>query len=1326
MGRWMQLPGWILLIFIPLFGMGKDPQTVPRAFHSSFIENKGQWPDQVRYRATLPYGDLYLENNCLTFSFLEEKSVHALLRYKFLKEQDRKLHPLTNTRVPAHSYKVRFLDANPTPQLLPSCPDPDYQNYYLGNDPAHWASHVLKYHEVLYDELYPGIDMQLVQEQGRLKYNFLVGPASDPGMIRLKYEGVNSIRIRDGKCVIKTSVNTVEELAPIAWQTDDKGNKTLIPCRFALKGEVLTFQFPEGFDKVKELFIDPVLVFSTYSGSPVDNWGYTATYDKDGFLYAGGSSFMQGYPTVSGSFQVNYGGGSSDIVISKYDTTGAFMIFSTYMGGSGTEVPNSLVVNDNNELLVLGVTGSANFPVTSQAYDITFNGGTAYTLTYILQYPSGSDMIISRFSQDGTSLLASTFYGGSGNDGLNTFSPLRHNYADDARGEIKVDDNQFVYVCSSTQSSNLPVSPGAYQSTFGGDQDACVVKFDPTLSNIVWATYLGGSDADAGYSLVIEEDNSVYLAGGTTSSDFPVTAGALQPGFQGGGADGYISCLKNNGSSLYASTYYGSSTYDQIYFVDQDKMGNMLVCGQTNAPGLTFISNVSWSLPGGGQFISKIHPNLAGLIWSTAFGSGGGGPDISPTAFMVDVCDYVYVSGWGSAALSGFGGTSGLPVTANAFQSTTDDNDYYFMVMEADASGLIYATFFGGTANEHVDGGTSRFDKKGRIYQSVCAGCGGYDDFPTTPGAWSNINGSSNCNNGVIKYDFNINLAIADLHRPPSGCAPYTVNFQNTSFSNNLTTSHFQWNFGDGNYSIQFNPTHTFNLPGTYLVSLIISDTSSCNFADTTYQTIIVLGHNTVTLPTKNICLGENVQIGTPPLPDPTLYYIWTPAATLSNAGISNPVATPSSSTTYQLLISNGVCADTFAQHVRVYDFTVDAGNDTVVCVNTLLLNATASEDSLLFQWSSNPLFTDTLNNNLADPSVLVNISNQDNWFYIRTFNDYCEAFDSIKISFSIMVSPGNGQNPQCPDSCDGVAIILASGGIPPYQYLWSNGMTNDTIYNLCAGTYFVTVTDSVNCISVNGVNLTDPPDLVLTPEVTDVPCTEQCIGAIDLSVTGGTFPYQYLWNNGVQTASLSGLCSGTYLVTVTDDHQCPSFGQYTVDIDPILVNIEAEASPDTLFQGQSTQLSATMISNCSYSWSPSGSLNNPGISNPTATPWVTTTYLVTITDQYGCEAIDSVKITVKEVICREPYIYVANAFTPNQDQKNDIILVQSNYIETLSFRIFDRWGNKVFETGDQKQSWDGTWKGNPCEAGVYVYYLEAGCYNKEKFKTKGNITLIR
>src|SRR5690606_22543253 len=198
------------------------------------------------------------------------------------------------------------------------------------------------------------------------------------------------------------------------------------------------------------------------------------------------------------------------------------------------------------------------------------------------------------------------------------------------------------------------------------------------------------------------------------------------------------------------------------YFVQLDLMDEVYVVGSTL--GAYPVTPGKYSTAAGMQFLHKFSNDLSTSIWSTRIGSTGN-ENLSLTAFLVSNCGQIYFAAWGSSTngsgMAGvFGSTTGLPVTPDAFQSSTDGGDFWLIMLEPEATALGYATFFGGSSPEHVDGGTSRFDKEGIVYHAVCAGCGGNSSYPTTPGAWSNTNNSTNCNLGVFKIDFELPVQV--------------------------------------------------------------------------------------------------------------------------------------------------------------------------------------------------------------------------------------------------------------------------------------------------------------------------------------------------------------------------------------------------------------------------------------------------------------------------------------------------------------------------------------------------------------------------------------
>ena len=296
------------------------------------------------------------------------------------------------------------------------------------------------------------------------------------------------------------------------------------------------------------------------------------------------------------------------------------------------------------------------------------------------------------------------FFGGDLNDGLNNSSKLTFNYADEVRGEIEIDSDNNVVVGTCTRSKDFPTL-NPIQPILSSGLEGCIFKLDRHLSNIIWSTYFGGSGDDCIYSVDFNRNNDIVFGGGTTSSDLNTTPSAFQQSYNSSNAlspDGFITTIDNNADSILFSTYFGTDLYDQVFFIDVTKNDQVHVLGQTNDTSNFFIKNSTISTQKSGQFISTLSSSLSSLIRSSAIGSGKGTPDISPTAFMVDLCNSYYLSGWGSS-INGQLSTLNLPTSDSAYQITTDGNDFYFMVISEGMDNVDYATFFGGNVSrEHV------------------------------------------------------------------------------------------------------------------------------------------------------------------------------------------------------------------------------------------------------------------------------------------------------------------------------------------------------------------------------------------------------------------------------------------------------------------------------------------------------------------------------------------------------------------------------------------------------------------------------------------------
>ncbi|MFB6306336.1 MAG: hypothetical protein ABEH43_05010, partial [Flavobacteriales bacterium] len=605
----------------------------------SFIENKGQWHDNALYKAKLKTGSVYLENNTLTYDLKDVEAFNDLLRYI---HGGHEKPDKVDSSIDRHAFKVTFKNADPNPKVTPKNKITPYFNYFLGDDPNNWASRANGYKRIIYKNLYKNIDLKVrTKSQKSIKYDLIVHPKAQVSKIRMEYSGIDNLRTdKEGNLILPTNVGDIKEYKPYAYQKI-KGEHKNIKCRFKIENNTISFEFPNGYNRNHKLIIDPTLMFSTYSGSYTDNFGYTATFDSKGFLYSGSTAFGDEYPVSTGAYQEHWAGGDgtgsiegTDIALSKYDTSGKFMVFSTYLGGSRDEIPHSLIINNNKELVMYGTSGSPDYPVLNNAYDTTFEGGNrAFLLGLGVDYRLGTDIVISKISPDGTSLNGSTFIGGDENDGLNiNYNTLKYNYADEIRGEVMIDNADNNYIASTTLSANFPTTSNAYQKNYNGEQDGVVLKMNSSLTQLIWSTYVGGSGDDALYSVAVDERGDLILAGGTESTDLNVPPNAIQSSYQGGRADGYLARMSGDGKTMKASSYWGSPEYDQIYFIELDHNDDPHVYGQTEVMDSTFIFNVDYATPNSGQFISKFSKGLTNSIWSTVFGSGDGKPNLSPTA----------------------------------------------------------------------------------------------------------------------------------------------------------------------------------------------------------------------------------------------------------------------------------------------------------------------------------------------------------------------------------------------------------------------------------------------------------------------------------------------------------------------------------------------------------------------------------------------------------------------------------------------------------------------------------------------------------------------
>lgn len=1333
--------------------------------------NKGQWHQNIVYQVDLAGGKMYVEQDGFTYHFYENP------RHDHDHSHEGHVHDEKETESQKHHVvRSKFIGSTWKNTARETSKSGFYRNYFLGENKSTWASEVHSYGVVEMKDFYPSIDLLMDGADGQLKYSFVVAPNINSSVIKWEVDGADAIRLStDGSLIIETSLGTITESKPIVWSLKN-GIKIPVEASYKISKKTVSFHFPNGYSSSDTLVIDPYLVFSSYTGATTDNWGMTATPGPNGETYAGGISFGVGYPVTSGAFDLTYNGGTAnnniagfDVAISKFNENGSQLLYSTYLGGAANELPQSMIVTAFGELYVLGITASANFPMSGTPYQSSFAGGP--TATHNSLRFNGSDIFIAKFNNAGTQLMASTYLGGSDLDGLN-ISNLSFNYGDQYRGEIILQGDDIL-VASHSRSTNFPKTNG---SNLLGLQDLVAFKMDGNLSQLIWSSYFGGTGDETGNSIALTSTGELFVAGGTSSSNFALVG---HDQTYGGDRDGYILKLNASTGNVLAGTYLGDNEYDQCYFVRTDIDDKIYVFGQSRSAWP--ITSGKYGNPNSGQFIRKYSNNLQVVEWTTMIGSGSGNPEISPTAFLVSDCYDIFISGWGGTVnATGSQATTSssynFPVTSDAYQASTNGSNFYLGILSQDANSLVYGTYMGGfsSSSNHVDGGTSRFDKSGAVYHAVCASCAGnINGFVSTPGAWSTTNNSPNCNLAAFKFQLGMPYSLSANTTVCNG-APVQLNA--TGGVNYSWTPAASLN----NPNIP-NPIATPSVTTVYYVQMDFNE--GCAIVDSVIVEVInepVIGLAN----TETICLKDTATITA----SGGLTYTWSPNTQINTTTGPTVNVWPSVSRYYYVTVANECFERLDSIFVTVHPLPeIILADDTVICRgNSATLVPLGSMQPT---WQPHSTLTTQGINAIVTPL-------QEQYYFVSGVDaNGCQNTDSVFVSFfdipDIIVSPDTS-------ICFETSTTLSASGGLSYSWTPSATLTGANTATPLATpleptTYTVTATYGIGCETSKNVRI----DLLYLP-VPEVPDTVfACYGEPREITVGGAETYS--WSPGTYLNTTVGPTVETTVqqdinYTVTFSNIC---GSVEEDIQVIAIFPHVEAFKDTILcPGESTQLIA--IGSIQYLWEPSAGLNAVNTSSVIATPAVPTLYVVTGTDMYGCTMKDSVFINLYPqpyvnagpdhyllegdvavlnatsnvsgviywtpseylscVVCTQtiaspptdfkytvviedengckdaddvwiyfdPLVYIPNTFTPEGDEFNGVFFAKGGNVRDFEMQIFNRWGQLIFESNDMNIGWDGTYNGATCQDGTYSWKVKYNDLRGQEHKHVGHINLLR
>ena len=539
--------------------------------------------------------------------------------------------------------RLEFADASATAQLQATGRLASTSNVFHGNDPSQWRTSIPNYGRLEVHGIYRGVDLAYYGNGHELEYDVVVKPGADPNQVRLRFEGVDPRIDRQGNLTAG-----IVQKRPFAYQIAAAGTRIPVETRYRRNADG-TFSFlVRDYDRSRDLIIDPVLTMSYYFGGGQQDSASAIGHDAPGFIYVAGTTYSSDFSATDNAVSGTLGG-TSDAFFVKIDPNaapGSQVIVATYLGGSGNETLNDMVVTGRGAIYLTGTTSSTDFPAVNPAQS-ALNGSSDAFVMWLDPAQSGGGMIV-----------YSTYLGGSG---------------DDAANGIAVDANGRIFITGTTHSSDFPIA-GGFQSVKGGDQTAFVAGFDSSQANtatLIYSTYLGGVVSETGRGIAAAPDGTIWVVGGTYSSDFPLTGYSYKPVYQPGG-DAYMAQINpgigGSGGLLYASFLGGSGT-EEAKKILIDPRGHLIIAGETGSQDFPATSNAMQAIYGGNfdVFVAIFDPKnitsdrSAQLLYATFF--GGSQPEV-PYDMKLDSNGNLY--------LTGFTMSPDLPTTGNAIQPRYD------------------------------------------------------------------------------------------------------------------------------------------------------------------------------------------------------------------------------------------------------------------------------------------------------------------------------------------------------------------------------------------------------------------------------------------------------------------------------------------------------------------------------------------------------------------------------------------------------------------------------------------------------------------------------
>ena len=701
-----------------------------------FVENRGQWPEEVRYRLQLDGLTMWITDRGAVYDLQERVApAFAIPQFERFDAVEESSMPRRDepARIRGHVLRAEFVGASESVEAIGVERMSGRFNYFIGDDETRWGRNCPLYASVRLEEVYEGIDVVYYLDEGTPRYDLLIAPGADPARVRMAIEGAEALRTAGGgRLVVGTSLGDVEMRELLSYQRDERGERCQVESRFRIEGSVVRFDLG-AYDRSRPLVVDPLiystflggatiditrdiavdasgsvyvvgytnratgdpatfpttpgaydrtllgtydafvtkldpdgtsLIYSTFLGAQYATYGEGIAVDAEGYANVTGKTESSGFPTTEGAYNGS-DRGREDVFVTQLTRDGSGLIFSTVFGGDGNESVSGIVVDGEGDLYIAGTSArvtpdSKNYPTTEGAYSRVNQGGP----TSLGESPT--DLVVTKLSADGTTLLYSTFIGSTNQD---------------ICGDIAVDDAGHAYVTGylypgTVAETGYPLTEGAYLTFYDGGLATFVTKLSVDGSTLLYSTLIGGSTRVQG--IAVDRDGSAYVTGlsytSSTTPVFPTTPGAILREPYNESVDVFVVKLKSDGSEALYSTLIAGWGDDEAYDIAVDRYGEAIVTGsadRTGDPALDFPANDTTSTITpwlrSDAMVTKLSADGSTIRHSIII--GGGENDVA-RALALDSAGIVYVTGRTDPSDVLF------PTTEGSFQDTITGTNF--------------------------------------------------------------------------------------------------------------------------------------------------------------------------------------------------------------------------------------------------------------------------------------------------------------------------------------------------------------------------------------------------------------------------------------------------------------------------------------------------------------------------------------------------------------------------------------------------------------------------------------------------------------------------